>query len=59
MLNTEEAWALFEKLFASESESEKYVLKENFRTIKIDLLTRKFQGMALTQPVESEMHQAE
>jgi hypothetical protein len=59
MLNTEEARALFEKLSASKRESEEHVLKENSRTVKLDLLTRKFQGMALTQPAASEMHQAE
>jgi hypothetical protein len=59
MLNAGEAWALFEKLSASERESEEHDLKENSRTIEIDPLTRKFQGMALTQPTASEMHQAE
>jgi hypothetical protein len=59
MLNTKEAWALFKKLSASERESEEHGLKENSCTIKIDPLTRKFQGMALTQPAASEMHQAE
>jgi hypothetical protein len=48
MLNTKKAQALFEKLSASKRESVEYDLKENSRTIKIDLLTRKFQGMALT-----------
>jgi hypothetical protein len=32
---------------------------ENSCTIEHDPLTRKFQGMALTQPIVSEMHQAE
>jgi hypothetical protein len=59
MLNTKEARALFEKLSASERESEEHGLKENSCTIKIDSLTRKFQGMALTQPAASETHQAE
>jgi hypothetical protein len=59
MLNAEEARALFEKLSASERESEEHGLKENSRTVKIDPLTRKFLGMALTQPVASEMHHAE
>jgi hypothetical protein len=59
MLNAEEARALFEKLSASERENEEHGLKENSCTIKIDPLTRMFQGMALTQPVASEMHQAE
>jgi hypothetical protein len=59
MLNAEEARALFEKLSASERESEEYGLKENSRTVEIDLLTRKFQGVALTQPASCETHQAE
>jgi hypothetical protein len=42
MLNAEEAQALFEKLSASERESEEHALKENFHTVKIDPLTRKF-----------------
>jgi hypothetical protein len=48
-----------EKLSACERESEEHGLKENSCTVKIDPLTRMFQGMALTQPVVSEMHQAE
>jgi hypothetical protein len=59
MLNAEEAQALFEKLSASERESEEHGLKKNSHTVKIDPLTKKFQGMALTQPAVSEMHQAE
>jgi hypothetical protein len=59
ILNAEEAWALLEKLFTSKRESEEHGLKEKSRTIKIDPLTRKFQGMALTQPVASEAHQTE
>jgi hypothetical protein len=59
MLNAKEARALFEKLSASERESEEHGLKENSRTIEIDPLTRKFQGMALTQPATSETHRAE
>jgi hypothetical protein len=59
MVNTEKAQALFEKLSASKRESEEYVLKVNSHTVKIDSLTRKFQGMALTQPATSAMHQAE
>jgi hypothetical protein len=42
MLNAEEARALFEKLSASERESEEHGLKENSRTITIDPLTMKF-----------------
>jgi hypothetical protein len=59
ILNTEKAWAVFEKFSASERVSEEYGLKENSRTIEIDPLTRKFQGIALTQPAVSETHQAE
>jgi hypothetical protein len=59
MLNAEKAWALFEKLSASEMESEEYGLKEDSCTVKIDPLTRKFQGIALTQPAASETHHAE
>jgi hypothetical protein len=59
MLNTEKVRALLEKLSASERESEEYCLKEVSRTTKIDPLMRKFQGMLLTQPTTSEMHQAE
>jgi hypothetical protein len=59
MLNTEETQALFNKLSTSERESEEHGLKENSRTVKIDPLTRKFQGMALTQPAANETHQAE
>jgi hypothetical protein len=49
-LNTEEARALFKKLFTSERESEEHGLKEIFHNVKIDPLTRKFHGMALTRP---------
>jgi hypothetical protein len=42
MLNAEEAWALFEKLSASERESEEHGLKKNSCTINIDPLTMKF-----------------
>jgi hypothetical protein len=59
MLNAEKAWDLLEKLSASEKESEEYGLNEDSRTVEIDPLTRKFHGMALTQPVASETHQAE
>jgi hypothetical protein len=40
-------------------ESEEYGLKEDSCTVKIDPLTRKFQGIALTQPAASETHHAE
>jgi hypothetical protein len=59
MLNAKKVWAFLEKLSASERESEEYGLKEDSRTAEIDPLTRKFQGMALTQPTASEMRQAE
>jgi hypothetical protein len=59
MLNAKKARALFEKLSASKRESEECGLKENSCTVEIDPLIRKFQGMALTQPATSEMHQAE
>jgi hypothetical protein len=59
ILNAEEARALFEKLSTSERESEEHGLKEKSHTVKIDPLTRKFQGMDLTQPAASETHQAE
>jgi hypothetical protein len=42
MLNAKEARALFEKLPASERESEEHGLMENSCTIEIDPLTRKF-----------------
>jgi hypothetical protein len=59
MLNAEKARALFEKFSASKRESEEYGLKKNSCTVEIDPLTRKFQGMALTQPAASETHQVE
>jgi hypothetical protein len=59
MRNAEEARALFEKLSASKRKSEEHGLRENYRTIKIGPLRRKFYGMALTQPTASLMHQAE
>jgi hypothetical protein len=59
MLNVEEARALFEKLSAGERESEEHGLKENSRAVELDPLTRKFQGMALTQPAVTETYQAE
>jgi hypothetical protein len=42
LLKTQEARALFEKITASERESEEYDAKENSRATKIDLLTQKF-----------------
>jgi hypothetical protein len=56
-LNAEKVRALFDKLSASKRESEEHGLKENSRTIEIRPLTRKFQGMALTQPTACEAHQ--
>jgi hypothetical protein len=58
-LNAEEVQALFERLSANKRKSEEHGLKEYSCTIEIDPLTRKFQGIALTQPAASEMHQAE
>jgi hypothetical protein len=46
MLNAEDVWALFEKLSTSKRENEEHGLKENSRTVEIDVLTRKFQGMS-------------
>jgi hypothetical protein len=40
MPKAEEVRTLFEKLSSSERESEKYGLMENYRTVKIDSLTR-------------------
>jgi hypothetical protein len=59
MLNAEEARAFFKKLSTRKRDSEEHGLKENSHTDKIDPLTRKFQGMALTQPAANEMHQEE
>jgi hypothetical protein len=59
MLNTKKGRGIFEKLSASKRESEEYGLKENSCNIEIDPITRKFQGMSLTQPAASEKHQAE
>jgi hypothetical protein len=46
-LKTQEAWALFEKITASERESEEYDAKENSHATKIDPLTQKFRGLLL------------
>jgi hypothetical protein len=59
MLNAKKVRALLEKLSTSKRESEEYGLKENSRTVEFDPVTRKFQGMALTQPAESETYQVE
>jgi hypothetical protein len=47
LLKAQEAQALFEKIIASERESEEYAAKENSRATNIDPLTQKFQGLAL------------
>jgi hypothetical protein len=59
MLNAKKVRALLEKLSTCKRESEEYGLKEDSPTAEIDPLTRKFQGMALTQSAVSETHQAE
>jgi hypothetical protein len=59
LLKTQETQALFEKITASERESEEYDAKENSRATKIDPLTQKFQGLALNQTSASEEHRAE
>jgi hypothetical protein len=59
MLEEPSSCSMLKKLSTCERESEEHGLKENFRTVKIDPLTMKFQCMALTQPAGSEMHQAE
>jgi hypothetical protein len=59
LFKTQEARALFEKITASERESEKYDAKENSCVTKIDPLMQKFQGLALNQTSASEEHQAE
>jgi hypothetical protein len=47
LLQTQEARALFEKITASERESEEYNAKENSCATMIDPLTQMFQGLAL------------
>jgi hypothetical protein len=59
LLKTQEARALFEKITASERESEEYDAKENSHATKIDPLIQKFQDLALNQTSASEEHQAE
>jgi hypothetical protein len=59
LLRTQEAWALFEKITASERESEQYDAKENSHATKIDPLTQKFQGIALNHTSASEDHRVE
>jgi hypothetical protein len=59
LLKTQEARALFEKITASERESEVYDAKENSCATKIDPLTLKFWGLARNQTSASEEHRAE
>jgi hypothetical protein len=59
LLKTQEAQALFEKITASEKESEEYDARENSCTTKIDALTQMFQGLTLNQTSASEEYQAE
>jgi hypothetical protein len=59
LLKTQEAQALFEKITASERESEEYDAKENSHATKIDPLTQKFCRLALNQTLVSEEHRAE
>jgi hypothetical protein len=58
LLKTQEALALFEKITASERESEEYDAKENSDTTKIDPLTQKFRVLALNHTSASEEHRA-
>jgi hypothetical protein len=58
-LKIQEARALFEKITASERESEKYDAKENSHATKIDPLTQKFRGLTLNQTSVSEEHRVE
>jgi hypothetical protein len=53
LLKTQEAQTLFEKIIASERESE-YDAKENSRATKVHPLTQKFRGLALNQTSTSE-----
>jgi hypothetical protein len=59
LFKTQEAQALYEKITASERESEEYDAKENSCATKIDQLTQKFWGLALNQILASEEHRAE
>jgi hypothetical protein len=58
LLMSQEARALFEKITASERESEEYDAKENSRATKNDPVTHKFQGLAPNQTSTSEEHRA-
>jgi hypothetical protein len=57
-LETQEARAPFEKITASERESEEYDANENSCATKIDPLTQKFRGPALNQTSGNEEHRA-
>jgi hypothetical protein len=59
LLKTQEARGLFEKITASERESEQYDAKENSHATKIDPLAQKFWGLALNQTSASGEHRAE
>jgi hypothetical protein len=59
LFKTQEALALFEKITASERESEEYDAKENSHATKIDPLTQKFRVLPLNQTSASEEHRAE
>jgi hypothetical protein len=59
LLKTQEARALFEKITASDRESEEYDAKENSRATKIAPLTQKFWGLVLNQTSASEEHRVE
>jgi hypothetical protein len=59
LLKTQEVRALFEKVTASERESQEYDAKENSRANRIDPLTHKFWGPAPNQTSASEEHQVE
>jgi hypothetical protein len=59
LLKTQEARALFEKITASERESEEYDSKEKSRATKIDPLTQKFRGLTLNQTSACEEYRAE
>jgi hypothetical protein len=58
LLKTQEARALFEKITASERESE-YDAKENSRATKIDPQTQKFWSLALNLTLASEEQRVE
>jgi hypothetical protein len=59
LVKTQEAQALFEKITASERESEEYDAKKNSYATKIDPLTQKFWGLTLNQTSASVEHRVE